>query len=129
MKYITVLLLLGSASSFSCDEISGVYKSDSESHWQYVVSINGSDLYVNYSNYWYGGEERNYGEERYEVSSNFTGYCRKQGSKYVLKFDNKKITVIHENISDSESRSSGKSTQIISGVFFDKQRIYLWANQ
>jgi len=127
MKYLTVLLLIGSAHSIACDEITGVYNSDSESHWHYSVSINGSDLYVNYSNYWYAEDETNYGEERYEVHSDFTGYCRKKGSEYVLKFDNKKITVTHNDYSDIQT--SNKNTQKISGIFFGKQRISLWANK
>ena len=127
MKSLILLLMLtGTASSFSCDEISGVYKSVSESHWNYVISISGEDLNVNYSNYWYGGEGKNYGEERYEVNSDFTGYCQKQGEDYILKFDGKKILFSFDKNLSLDELGEDRSLPGISGVLFGEYETNLW---
>jgi hypothetical protein len=126
MRYLLVLISLMSAPSFSCDEISGVYKSNSESHWNYEVSIDGSDLYVHYTNHWYVDDELLKMTERYEVNSDFIGYCRKKGNEYLLKFDSKVISISHEDY--SESSSNNEKSQKISGTFFGDHRINLWKN-
>lgn len=127
MKYLIALLLFtGSVPSFSCDEISGVYKSVSETHWNYIISISGRDLNVNFSTYWYGGEGKKYGEDRFEVNSDYTGYCDKQGNEYVLKFDNKNVVVkFYEKLSLKELGEE-RHLSGISGVFFGESEINLW---
>jgi len=123
---ILLFLMLFSFGTYACDDISGTYSSVSETHWNYIVTISGEDINVNYSTYWYGGSEENYGDERYEVNTDYKGYCTKKDGGYLLKYDGKEVSIdFNPNLSLSEL-GEDRSLPGISGEFFKDRSINLW---
>jgi hypothetical protein len=126
MKHLIIFTILLSISplSFSCKELVGIYKSDSESHWKYTVEIYPrgdlpAGIEVNYSTYWYGAEEDGQGYEQYQTNSNFEGYCVKAENGYLLKYNGEAVMVTFNQ----------EGTQIgISGEFFKGNKIHLSKN-
>ncbi len=123
---ISSLLLTFSQFAFSCVGISGTYETVSESHWSYTIRINEKYATVEFSNYWYGGEGRNYGEERYGIENIYTGYCEKTESGYILKYNNIKLPILFDSKLSAEDIGEDGHYPGITAEFTKNKPIKLW---
>jgi hypothetical protein len=126
MKYLIATLFLVSMSSYAedCRKISGTYKSVSETHWNFEVSINGEKAVLTYTNYISGRKETRTDERT--VSK---GYCEANQNEYTLTFAEKSVSITyHPELSRASFGAQGHSPGI-TGAFLSNKTVELWLNQ
>ncbi len=116
-----ILLIALSLPSLACDDINGLYKSYSETHWHFDLLIKGADATLTYSDYSYGVRD-----SRTDFTKEDKGYCEPKGDDYLLIFAGEEILIkYHKKLSHAAFGQEGSSTGI-TGKFFPEQEVKLW---
>ena len=116
---------------FACNDISGKYKSVSESHWNYIVEIYPrgsfpSGVEINYSYYWFGLDEDGQSDEQYKTTNIYEGYCTKSGGDYYLKFDGRTEKMIFDKYMSLQVLGEEGTLPGIEVEFLDGKKTKLW---
>ncbi len=94
IKLCTYLLVfIISLPVFGCNEISGVYKSVSETHWNYQLEINNSSAKLTYTNYWRGKNDA-----KTKLKQISEGSCSKKDNEYILTFVERSIKLSNRTL-------------------------------
>jgi len=123
MRHIIAILLFSiSNSAFSCGIPSAKYESVSETHWNYELVVNGSEIVLHFDTYWY-----NEAGERKELKTIEKGECFKTGNEHLLKFKEKNIKVMFKHkLSHKPFGQTGASPGVIGDFFQEGYSIELW---
>ena len=116
---------------FACNDISGKYKSVSESHWNYVIEIYPrgnfpSGVEINYFYYWFGRDEDGQSDEQYKTTNTYEGYCTKSGNDHYLKFDGRTEKIIFNKNMSLQVLGEEGTLPGIEVEFSDGKKTKLW---
>ncbi len=122
--FVYLIVLIISLPVFGCNEISGVYKSVSETHWNYQLEINNSYAKLIYTNYWRGKNDA-----KTKLKQISEGSCSKNDNEYLLTFVERSIKIqYHKLLSHKPYGGEGESPGI-TGEFNEGKTNNLWQVQ
>lgn len=116
-----LFLVLNIYSAYACEDIEGIYKSDSETHWSFELVINKTDAKLTYETYWYGNESLRVDEKVISEA-----ICKKESDGYLLTFGDKVVKIKHHALLNYTSFAQKGGVPGITGNFFPNREVELW---
>jgi hypothetical protein len=121
--HIFTLVLL-TTPAWACEEIEGLYHSVSETHWNFVLELTGSNAILTYTDYSSG-----VGDTRTDYRTISQGHCAKENSGHFLTFAERTISIEHHPDLTHSSYGAKGSSPGITGGFIKGQLVHLWLSQ
>jgi len=125
IRSIFILLIVFPTFAYGCNTVEGIYSSVSETHWNFILKIEGDKATLTYTDYWYGEKDTRTDTQR--VSQ---GVCSNLASKfYSFKFSDQTIKLQYHSALSHKSYGSKGSSPGFTKPLIDNQNVELWLSK